>query len=27
VPFETVAKCTGHQTASMIRDHYDNQTR
>lgn len=27
VPFETVAKCTGHQTARMIRDHYDNQTR
>jgi integrase len=27
VPFETVAKCTGHTQAKTIRDHYDNQTR
>ena len=27
LPFETVAKCTGHTTAKTIRDHYYNPTR
>ena len=27
VPFETVAKCTGHTTAKTVRDHYYNPTR
>jgi len=27
IPFETVAKCTGHTTAKTVRDHYYNPTR
>ena len=27
LPFETVAKCTGHSTAKTVRDHYYNPTR
>lgn len=27
LPFETVAKCTGHTTAKIVRDHYYNPTR
>ncbi len=27
IPFETVAKCTGHTTATTVRDHYYNPTR